>query len=176
MMYTFSSKSSWNPCRHRISGCRQKCIRSSIMCKNMWAIPELHSGLLLSRRWSVSINFSPANSKWIVQNPSSFENLYLTLYYIITCDICKQRTDVLYIIFPSLTASDSWAWKNRQEVFQNANYSALLALRRTTCPVHTNYHPRFFWENVDEIVVRYARQYSANIVVSKKHYFVENFG
>ncbi len=44
-------------------------------------------GLLLSRRWRASINFlvfSTTDSKWIVRTPPSFENVYWTLYYIIT--------------------------------------------------------------------------------------------
>ncbi len=58
--------------------------------------------------------------------------------------ICKQQIDVLYIIFPILTALVSWVWINRQDVGQNASYSAPQALERTTCLVHTNCRPRLF--------------------------------
>ncbi len=66
------------------------------------------------------------------------------LYYIITQAICREQTDALYTVFPILTASDIWAWTTRQEVFQNANYSVLHALRRTTCRDHTACKPHFF--------------------------------
>ncbi len=70
------------------------------------------------------------------------ENVYLMLYYVVT--FFKYLTDVLYIVFSMLTASDSWVWVTRQEVYHNANYTARRAHRRTACIVHSNCQPRFF--------------------------------
>ncbi len=71
---------------------------------------------------------------------------------------------MLYSVFRILPASDSWAWIRRQ-FFENAHYSALHAQRRTDCLAHTTYHPRFFWENVNDIVSGSAGQYFAHTVV-----------
>ncbi len=44
----------------------------------------------------------------------------------------------------------------------------------THCLAYTNYHPRFFRENVNEIVPRSVGQYSAYIVVRKKNFIAKN--
>ncbi len=142
-------KRSWRPCEHIIPGGHQKYMCLSIMYLYMCTDPEINSGLLLSRRRSVRkhfLIFSTTDSKWIVQTPPSFENIYWMLYYIITRAICKYQTDFLYSVSRILHASDSLAWKNCQKDFENAHYSPLHVLRRTTCLVHTYYHPRFFYE------------------------------
>ncbi len=147
------------------------------MYQNMCAVPEFNSGLLLSMCRRVSIHFlifSTTDSKWIVQSPPSFENIYWMLYYIITRSSCKKHIDSLYSVSRILHASDSWVWKNRQEDFENAHYSPLHVLRVTTCLVHTNYYPRFFWEHVHERVPRSAGQFPPHIVERKKNYFLEN--
>ncbi len=154
MVQAHLRKRSWEPCEHIISGWHQKCMRSSIMFQNMCAVPEFHSDLPLSRHWRFSIVFlifSATDSKWIFRNPPSFENVYWILYFIIIRVICKYQFDVLYSAFRILPTSDSWAWINSQEDFENAHYSALHALRCAACLAHTSYHPRFFWENANEI-------------------------
>ncbi len=137
----------------------------------MWVVLEFNSDLLLNRRWQVSIDFLifyTTNSRLIVQTPPFLENVYWNLYYIIARAIFKTQVDILYSVFRILPSSDSWAWVNRQEDFENAQYSPLHGLRCTTCLVHTKSHPRFFCENVNEIVSRPARRYSAHIVGQKE--------
>ncbi len=89
---THSGKRSWEPSEHKIPGWHQKYICLSIMYQNMWAVPQLHLDILLSRRWRASIIFlifSTTDSKWIERTPPSFENVYWMLYYIITRVIYK---------------------------------------------------------------------------------------
>ncbi len=90
--------------------------------------------------------------------------------------IFKKQIDILYSVFRILHSSDSWAWINPQEDFENAQYLPLHGLKCTTCLVHTNSHPRFFCENVNEIVSRSAGQYSAHIEGRNKHLFMETVG
>ncbi len=150
---------------------------SPILHQNMCAILQFPLDLLLSRCWIVSMPFSTfytTDSKWIVRNPPPFENVYLTLYDIIMRAIREKQADIIHIVFPIITVSDSWAWINRPEVFQSANYAAFHTLRWASCIVHTNCQPRFFSENVSEIVSRFVAQHSVNIWMKmweKRHYY-----
>ncbi len=73
----------------------------------------------------------------------------------------------MYSVFRILPASDSWAWINHQEDFENAHKSALHALRRAACIVLTI---------MNEIVSKSAGQYSDHIAVRKKDLFAETVG
>ncbi len=58
-----------------------------MLIQNMCAVPQLHLGLILSRRWRASINFlifPTTDSKWNVRTLPSFENVYWMLFYIVT--------------------------------------------------------------------------------------------